>query len=143
MGDTADFDAAFSAVDATIRALEFDISGSLTASNSLTLTPDGVGQAIRLGNGSVPGSTFRLTTAELGRITSPSVTIGDAANSGPVTVGSNLSPTFDLTVQTGGSFDSSGQTLTMGANDLTISAGGALNIGEVDHNRCFNLRCRG
>lgn len=112
---------------------QLQLGGKVTAgSSTVTLSPSTFGQAISVGG----AAAFNVSTANIAAITAGTLQIGDGNNTGTMTVSSPLdSSKFNLTFKSannlGASFTSTGQTITMGVKNLTVSVGGAVNTGTI------------
>ncbi|CAN5332146.1 hypothetical protein BH10PSE17_BH10PSE17_01740 [soil metagenome] len=117
---------------AGIKPIELD--GAIASTTAVDLRPgfvnadgtvsDRVGTTINLGTATVgAGSSFAVSAAELGRITSPVVVFGSNAQTGDVNVVGAITRTGNVTLQTGGAIALNAP-VNVGTGTLGLLAGG-------------------
>ena len=112
-----------------ITADDYVGNGSLNSgSGNVNLNPNGNGQTINFGAGG-GGANFRISSAEIGRITADTLNIGTVANTGGIINSGNVTipGTIDnVVLTTSGTYSTGGgtQTIALGDANFTVNANG-------------------
>jgi trimeric autotransporter adhesin len=115
----------------TLSAAQIDINNTLNVgTNTLSLKPT-TAKSIRVGRSTDNGDDANyldISAAEMARIQAGTVSIGDAALASATTIAGNINTTgataaagvYNLAFNTGGTFDSSGYTINLGRDAVSL-----------------------
>ncbi|GEM_PF-2147000 len=126
----------------SISAASLSLSGSISATGTVTLAPNtsNTGQQISVGGASGPAGSFAITNAALGAITTTGLIVGNSGLTGgvilagAVDVSGSGAGAYDLTFNNQGTFNGNGQTIALGDRSLTINAGSSVTTGGIAGN---------
>ena len=119
-----------SAISLTTDTIAFGGGAIDAGTGTVTIAPSDSNTTLSLGG----SGTLNLTQANLNKISAGTLVFGSNTSDGGITVGSNIdvSAHYSLSfLQLGGDFDSSGFDVAVGAQNLSISVGGDVNLGTL------------
>lgn len=125
---------------ASITTAALSLSGIIfNGSNTVALNTNDPTQPISVG-AATPGS-FNVSSTVLRQISTGTIAIGNASQTGGIAVTSRLSlPNSNIALTTAGNYSSAGQSLTLVyARSLTVSAQGACDTGTVNTSGYSNI----
>lgn len=125
----------------SLESLSLDLGGTLDAGTStIVLNPYDSVDTMVADNADSDGddAVYDVNTAELGNITAGTLQIGNTARTGNMTLNGNVNLSgagpagaYNLSLNTGGNYTATGQTVTSGDKNFSVTAGGTLNTGTV------------
>lgn len=123
----------------SIAAAGVVISGGINAgSNTITINPNSPTQLINIGS-DVAGA-FNMPATALKQLSAGTITIGSMSQSGGIAVCAPVSVSSpNLTFMTGGDYSAAGQTLSMGARVLSVTASGEVATGTITGAQSVNI----
>ena len=122
-----------SIAEITLTAQQLTLNGMINAgSGTLVISPSG-NQSVKVGGTSPTSGVLDLNASVLSHFSAGSLVIGKSNMVGNITLGGNIdlgtimaSPLTNLTFLTAGTYNSSGNSITMGSGQLVVTSGGVL-----------------
>jgi hypothetical protein len=121
-----------------IRAADLDIQGTISSANIVSLATSHTGRLIDVGTDTI--DSFGLTVAELARITTGTLQIGDT-NSGPIIVSADITraAATHVTLTSGSSISVANGAIDTAGGDLLLAPGGSSSVTVAKAGNDVNL----